>query len=90
MANENGWSITCDEFEQKLGCLVDGELSRFETLAMERHCAKCCSCKQARAEFEFSLRLVKNLPDISPSKKSLENIYAGIERELGIKLKIGG
>jgi len=72
-------SMTCAQFDDRLGALMEGELSSAEQTAAEAHAAMCERCGPVLDDVRGIVRDAAALPELAPSRDLWDGIAARIE-----------
>jgi anti-sigma factor RsiW len=75
----------CEDIRDRIGALVDGELSRSGAEEVRVHLESCLACREERRQLEKLQASLKEVLVAGPSNVSFERFWSGVEQRINRK-----
>ena len=73
--------MNCNQYQEWVSAEIDGMLDERQTRLLWEHLAECPACRQAKADLERTITLIRELPKMTPPQDLLDSIHQRIARE---------
>src|SRR3972149_11010382 len=75
----------CEDIRDRIGALMDGELSRSGAEEVRVHLESCLACREEQRQLEKLQASLKEVLVAGPSNVSFERFWSGVEQRINRK-----